>query len=47
VGGLGDLTGAPGRWKVPQVVWIAIDAVGRADLKQQDRAGWIFAETAS
>jgi hypothetical protein len=32
---------------VPQVVWIAIDAVGRACLKEQDRAGWIFAQAAS
>jgi hypothetical protein len=32
---------------VQQVVWIAIDAVGRACLKQQDRASWIFAETTS
>jgi hypothetical protein len=32
---------------VPQVVRIAIDTVCRARLKKQDRAGWIFAETAS
>ena len=31
---------------VPQVVWIAIDAVGRACLEQQDRPGRLFAETA-
>src|SRR6202012_4211188 len=31
---------------VPQVVRIAIDAVGRACLEQQDRAGWIFAQPA-
>jgi len=31
---------------VPEVVRIAIDAVGRACLEQQDRAGWIFAQTA-
>ena len=31
---------------VPQVVRIAIDAVGRARLEQQDRAGRIFAQTA-
>jgi hypothetical protein len=40
-------SGLAGTCRVPQVVWIAIDAVGRAGLKQQDRAGWIFAETAS
>jgi hypothetical protein len=32
---------------VPQVVWIAVDAVGRARLEKQHRAGWIFAEPAS
>jgi hypothetical protein len=32
---------------VPQVVRIAIDAIGPACLKQQDRAGWILAQTAS
>ena len=30
---------------VQQVVWIAINAVGRACLEQQDRASWIFAQT--
>jgi hypothetical protein len=31
---------------VEQVVWITVDAVGRACLEQQDRAGWVFAEAA-
>jgi hypothetical protein len=32
---------------VEEVVWIAIDAVGRAGLKQQHGPSWILAETAS
>src|ERR1700727_2385610 len=31
---------------VQQVVWIAIHAIGPACFEQQDRTGWIFAQTA-